>query len=260
MKRYETHGAEVTTHPTLPCELLPWDSDFFECRIARIYSQELNDEGARQIDEWCRSNQIRCVYFLARPDSSTTIPSAENHGYRLVDVRLTFVGRPPDCAHSGRSGPANATSIRLAEEADLARLQEIAREGHTNTRFANDVHFPRAKVEELYATWIRLDLLGRSQAVLVAVDETNTARGYISCTVNSPGSIGQIGLVAVSSEARGRGLGTGLVLAACNWFVQKNVQEVCVVTQGNNLDAQRLYQSCGFRLSHVKLWYHKWYS
>jgi hypothetical protein len=32
-----------------------------------------------------------------------------------------------------------------------------------------------------------------------------------------------------------------------------------VVTQGNNLAAQRLYQTCGFLSRDLQLWYHKWY-
>jgi ribosomal protein S18 acetylase RimI-like enzyme len=36
------------------------------------------------------------------------------------------------------------------------------------------------------------------------------------------------------------------------------VQRVSVVTQGRNVAAQKLYQSCGFTTCSVQLWYHWW--
>ena len=69
---------------------------------------------------------------------------------------------------------------------------------------------------------------------------------------------GQIGLVGVSAEARGRGVGHALVNHALDWFTRNDVEAVAVVTQGGNVAAQRLYQRCGFLTESVQLWYHKW--
>ena len=47
----------------VPCELLPWDTEFFRCRIARVCGDTLKPEQAVQIDEWSRSNRIRVPVF-----------------------------------------------------------------------------------------------------------------------------------------------------------------------------------------------------
>ena len=73
-----------------PCELLPWDTEFFHCRIARVCGDTLRPEQAAQIDDWSRSNRIRGLYFLSRADDPATIQTAGQHGFGLVDIRVTF--------------------------------------------------------------------------------------------------------------------------------------------------------------------------
>ncbi|MGP0101640.1 MAG: GNAT family N-acetyltransferase, partial [Solirubrobacteraceae bacterium] len=68
-----------------------------------------------------------------------------------------------------------------------------------------------------------------------------------------------IGLLGVSPQARRKGIGKNLVLAAIDWFRTQGVPSVTVVTQGNNLPAQRLYQQHGFLSHDLQIWYHKWY-
>jgi ribosomal protein S18 acetylase RimI-like enzyme len=245
--------------PTPPCEFLAWDSDFFQCRIARVCGHDLAQDHAIRIDEWSRINNIECLYFLAGSENPRTICTAESHNFHLVDLRLTFAWSPDFLRPLNRqTAPADAV-VRVAEPSDLTELQKLARKVHAGTRFFNDRHFPPDRVEELYSTWITLDCKGRSERVLVAASQTNQPLGYLSCMMGPDRRVGQIGLVAVSEAARGKGVGISLVLTACGWFAQQGIREIAVVTQGSNQPAQRLYQRCGFRLQDLKLWYHKWY-
>lgn len=241
------------------CELLPWDTEFFRCRIACVCGDTLRPEQAGQIDDWSRRNQIRGLYFLSRVDNPATIQTARLHGFELVDIRVTF-----KCAvtHSDKPTRPNLPAgigIRAMQPGDLFGLQAIARTAHGATRFFNDSHFPRQRVEDLYSTWITLAAQGRAQIVLVAASAANQPLGYVSCHLDPVSRKGQIGLVGVKAEARGKGIGKNLVLAAMDWFRTQEAQEVKVVTQGNNSAAQRLYERCGFLSSNLQLWYHKWY-
>ena len=50
-----------------PCELLPWDTEFFRCRIARVCGDTLKPEQAAQIDDWSRQHRIRgCISCRGR--------------------------------------------------------------------------------------------------------------------------------------------------------------------------------------------------
>lgn len=242
-----------------PCELLPWDTEFFRCRIARVCGDTLKEEQAVQIDDWSRSNRIRGLYFLSRVDDPATIQTAEKHGFGLVDIRVTFERVVMNSHDPARPDPPPGASIRPVQPDDLPGLRAMARTGHGGTRFFSDSHFPRQRVEDLYSTWITLESQGRAQTVLVAASAANQPLGYVSCHLDPARREGQIGLVGVSPEVRGRGVGKNLVLAAIDWFRAQGAHEVTVVTQGNNRAAQRLYQQCGFLSRDLQLWYHKWY-
>lgn len=242
-----------------PCELLPWDTEFFRHRIARVCGDTLVPERAVLIDEWSRTNRIQCLYFLSRADDPATIQAAEQHGFGLVDLRVTL-----EQAHVNSQLPQSnvlpaGVTIRAVEPADLPALQSIARLVHTETRFFTDSHFARERAEDFYSTWITLESQGRAQAVWVAASTDNRPLGYISCHLEAARQEGQIGLVGVSPEARGKGIGKSLVRAALDWYRLKNARRVTVATQGRNRAAQRLYQQCGFLSRELQLWYHKWY-
>jgi dTDP-4-amino-4,6-dideoxy-D-galactose acyltransferase len=244
---------------SVPGELLPWDTGFFGCRIARVSGDTLKPEQAVQIDEWCHRSRVRGLYFLSRADDPATIQTAEKNDFELVDIRITFERGVMDLPDSNRPVLPGGAHIRPFQAADLSGLQAMARTGHRGTRFYTDPHFPRQRVEDLYSTWITLESEGRAQIVLVGVSPDNLPLGYVSCHLDPGHREGQIGLVGVRPEVRGRGVGKNLVLAAMDWFRAQGAQEATVVTQGNNRPAQRLYQQCGFLSRDLQLWYHKWY-
>jgi len=244
---------------SVPCELLPWDTEFFHCPIALVRGDTLRPEQALQIDDWSRQHRIRGLYFLSRADDRATIQTAAQHGFELVDIRVTLERVMRPSPGPVRPEPPAGVSIRPAQPDDLPGLQALARTAHRGTRFFNDAHFPSQRAEDLYATWIALEIQGRAQTVWVAASADDSVLGYVSCHLNSARREGRIGLVGVSPEVRGRGIGENLGLTAIDWFQTQGAAEVTVVTQGNNRAAQRLYQRCGFLSRDLQLWYHKWY-
>jgi dTDP-4-amino-4,6-dideoxy-D-galactose acyltransferase len=238
--------------------VLPWDTDFFKCPIARVCGDTLDEQRAWAIDVWCRSNGIQCLYFLARSDNPLTIRTAEAHAFRLVDIRLTLelnlteVRQPTEPARTPKG------VIRPFAQGDLKRLQAMARLVHNNTRFYSDPHL-RERVEDFYPTWIAKECSGDAQCMLVAVSSGNDPIGYISCRADHSAAVGQIGLVGVAPEWQGKGIGESLLAAATEWFCAQRLKKVTVVTQGHNRPAQRLYQRCGFLTHDIGLWYHKWF-
>ncbi len=247
----------MTTHTDSTCKFLPWDSEFFGHRIGRVRGEIMDEELALAVDRWAAENSIRTLYFLAQSDAAETTCTAEKHGYRLTDVRMTFE-RELRVAHPEWISTASGFTIRPASLADVPHLQEIAAKGHVGTRFASDPHFPRERVRAFYSTWIDLECRGRAQQVLVAASEAGEPLGYISCHVD-PNGTAEVGLVGVNESYRSNGLGSALVRSALSWFLSQQVSRVTVVTQGNNKAAQRLYQKNGFLTQNVQLWFHKWF-
>lgn len=243
-----------------PCVFLPWDSAFFDCRIARVESHCLDAPLLDSITAWAETEAIDCLYFLADSNHPPTMRLAEDAGFRLVDVRLTLdLSEPATWVEALAAKPAGVT-IRAARPEDMDDLAAIARAAHTDTRFYADPHFDARRCDDLYETWIRRSAEGFADAVLVP-EVAGRAAGYITCTVNpNDPSTGSIGLLGVGSDSRGMGLGSALVVAALDWFGRAGCRRVTVVTQGRNIDAQRLYQKCRFRTRALQFWYHRWSS
>lgn len=236
------------------CAKLLWDSEFFGVPIARSNVDRLNEATADEIDRWAAAHRVACLYFVARADDKQTPRVAESHGYRFVDVRLTF-----ERTLNKSSPQSDSSEVRTAVDADLEALERIAGSAHTDTRFYFDGNFPREACDQLYRTWIRNSLRGFADVVLVT-GALGVSNGYITCHIDRSANEGSIGLIAVASSHRGKGIGKTLVNAAIDWLTARNLDTVSVVTQGRNIVAQRLYQQCGFVTRSIELCYHKWYT
>ena len=233
------------------CRQLEWDSQFFQRRIARIEGDRLDKQSLDPALRWCKEKGIECLYFLCSPDDDNSVAVAEAAGFHLVDIRSELNWRIQATSESSPS------FVRQYQESDLAMLQKIASQAYTNTRFNFDNHFPSEQVADLYKVWITTSCQNEEHKVFVASSE-NKIVGFITCFFDTA-EIGRIGLLGLSEEVKGRGYGRQLVQAAQQYFFSTSADEVRVVTQGRNLAAQRLYQSCGFRTYKLGLWYHKWF-
>ena len=235
------------------CRLLEWDSRFFGHRIGEVTVSRLESNQMDEIERWCAEQAIDCLYLFAEVEPRT-ITLAEQHGFGLKDVRLTFhrslreVSDPPQ-----REG-----SVRVARSDDVPLLEAIAERSHTDSRFYADGRFERKKADELYRVWIRNSVAGWADDVLVSLGVADRPLGYI--TGHRRGQEGQIGLIAVSEEARGRGCATELVSMLSARYRDAGITAMTVVTQARNVAARRLYQRLGFALDSIRLCYHRWRS
>ncbi|HEX8491246.1 MAG TPA: GNAT family N-acetyltransferase [Pyrinomonadaceae bacterium] len=240
------------------CRILEWDTAFFGVRIGRIEPERISTDDIKRVLEWCREEQVQCLYFLCAPDDDQTVKIAEAHGFHLVDIRVDLSKQISPGGELSQLQPG-AFAVHPYRKEDWPILQRIAETSYTDTRFFYDEHFTREQAAALYREWLRKSCDEFADALLVAQNQENVASGFITCHVDSP-QAGRIGLVGVSDEARGAGVGQLLVRAALSYFAERGVSEVGVVTQGRNLAAQRLYQKCGFRSRSLHLWYHKWFT
>jgi dTDP-4-amino-4,6-dideoxy-D-galactose acyltransferase len=238
-----------------PCQYLDWDSDFFKRRIARVTANRLTEQTIEQIGLWCSSNRIDCLYFLADADEPETTRLAEDHGFRLVDIRVTLdrqFDESPTVASKTTEG-----IVRVCQPDDVPALRAIARVNHRETRFYSDGNFSASRCDALYETWIEKSCQGYADIVFVAeLDEQPV--GYLSCHRRDQAE-GQIGLFGIGAAWRGKGLGEKLVTESLRWFAERGAERVIVVTQGRNIAGQRAYQRCGFLTRTVQLWYHRWF-
>ena len=155
--------------------------------------------------------------------------------------------------------------LRRAEQGDLEDLRRITRESFAaETRFHFDLRLPSVDTERLHQCWIENCLEGKAADCVFVARIDGQVAGYITCQVD-PAALphlgqarGSIGLFAVDPEARGRGLGAGLLEGAQSWLVDQGVVRVEVGTESFNYGALHSYLRAGFRLVQSSFTLHRW--
>lgn len=251
-QRSAAEAAACASDPVV--EYLDWDSRFFGRRIARARDTRLTAESARALMDACVAQRIDCLYVLAEGGDAVTVRLLEQHGCAMVDVRVTMERRG---TRPAIDAPPSGIAVRDVRPEDVPHLKAMARTGFGVTRFYADPRFPVSSVDALYETWIEKSCRGYADAVMVA-EVGGRMAGYASCHLRG-GGLGQIGLLGVRDEFRGRGLGRTLANAAAAWCASRGADRVRVVTQGRNAGALKVYQRCGFTVEAIDLWYHRWW-
>jgi len=246
---------------TPPCQLLPWDSEFFGRRIARLTVSRWDAPLADAVERWCTDERIDLLYFLADASHHPTLRLAEERGCRLMDVRVELDAQLPEALRQAMAPPPSQdVRIRLARPEDLDGLRGIAAVSHVDSRFFADPGIPAASARALYVRWIERSVEGVLADWVLVGERGRQILGYLTGRrITDAGGAGEIGLLGVDASARGAGAGRMLLGAGMTRFADVGVTSVTVVTQGRNVEAQRLYQQGGFRTRSLNLWYHKWF-
>jgi RimJ/RimL family protein N-acetyltransferase len=241
-----------------PCQFLEWDSEFFEHRIARVSGSRLDAKTLEAIYAWCKARHIECLYFLADINDPGTARLAQEHDFRLVEVRLNLEGRLDKWNLDTRPRVNEDIHVRPAQSSDLTRLKEIARNSYERSRYYHDPCFSREKCQAFYEVWVQNSLEGYVDMVLVA-EAKGRILGFITGRLLDEPGEGEYVLTAVDQRQREHGIGQELFASGLDWFVRSGVRHVIVATQARNIPSQRLIQRYGFLSRSAQLYYHKWF-
>lgn len=236
------------------CELLPWDSELFDCRIARVTASTLSTDSLQRIVAWCDCNKVDCLYFCADVNDYETAQLAADHAFVHVDTRVIL----ERALHEDDRQLGPDPRIRLFQAADLDPLCAIAADVHHDSRFFFDPHFSPERSRRLYQIWLEKAAFADSGGQLLAAVQEARPVGYLACRVAADG-VGSIDLVGVAPTAQEQGLGTALLNGALRFFAESGCRRARVVTQQRNLRSMALYTSRDFRVTLLRHWYHRWF-
>jgi GNAT superfamily N-acetyltransferase len=239
------------------CELLEWDSEHFGFPVARVLGSSLDRDVAGRVDEWCRSNQVRCIYLLADAEDADTSRVAAESAFRIVDGRVVVRRALEGLGEPHLSGVAGM-EVREAVEADLGHLREIASVSHHGSRFFFDTGFPDARCAALYEAWIDRGFVDPDRNLWVATLEGVPA-GYHVIGPAGPDGIRRLELLAVDPNRHGRGIGTALILSTMGALRSEGADETWTILSPRNVPSIRLHERVGFLTESVQVWHHKWY-
>jgi len=142
--------------------------------------------------------------------------------------------------------------LQCGEEDKLTQLQ--------NRSFADNWGYNPNTVEEII---YRTNLSNCSPEDVVLTCDGNRVIGYcwtrITCEAEATTGErrGQIFMLGVDPDYRGKGVGKGVLLAGLSYLKSKGLQVVELTVDSTSKAACSLYHSVGFEISSSSLWYEK---
>jgi dTDP-4-amino-4,6-dideoxy-D-galactose acyltransferase len=233
-------------------QLLVWDTRFFGVTVAKILSLSLKQEEIREILVDMGRNGVKLAYWQS--NKKIVDNKAKTLGAQFVNRRALFEVD----FQSLNPGKFISTDTveRYTSSMSVVELEALAIQSGEYSRFSVDPNVPRDKFENLYKIWIRNSLNKESANEVLVIREGKSIVGMV--TLGERNGKGDIGLIAVDSNYRGRKFGEKLVRAAQDWFIRNNYRSGQVITQIENIPACNLYKKCGYSITEVVYCYHFW--
>ncbi len=235
-------------------ELMKWDTDFFGFPIAYLGSRQLTESIVYRIDRYVKKNKVRLIEYLCNCHDNKSVSLAEKNGFHFTDIRLTFdliIKQKYEISIAGEF------TFGLATKDHIKELKHITADLYKDSRYFFDGNFDTQKINEFFSSWVEKAVLGTFDHMCYCF--FYKGQPIALCTVRLRDSFSaSIGLFGIADGYQGKGLGKQLLYGVFNELLQKKYTKLQVVTQGRNYNAQRLYQSAGFKTVSTELWYHKW--
>lgn len=236
----------------LQYQILDWDTDFFGMTVARITAPALNEQDLSDTIFELKAQGASLVYWSSIREVNEDV--IKIFGGELADKKTTFVTD----LRSLNPEDLDYTSIVESYNQSMSfnEIKGLAIQSGEYSRFAVDRNIPKDKFAALYSIWINLSVKKMIAEEVLVIREEERAVGMV--TLGQKNGLGDIGLIGVDRNYRGRGYGKKLVRAAQRWFVANGYEFGQVVTQGMNQPACNLYKTCGYSINKVEYLYHFW--
>jgi GNAT superfamily N-acetyltransferase len=233
---------------------LDWDSEFFGFNTAFLSCMHLTPTIFTRIERFLEKERIRLVEYQCNCHDSRSVRTAEAAGFHFVDIRITFTRNLSEPVEF-----ALPPGIKYAKAviADIPILKDIAGALYQDSRYLFDTNFDPTRVIDFYSGWVEKGVRGEHDDECWCLYDGAVPFAFCTLRLSKQG-VAVIGLLGLSGEYRGGGLGKALLAAVFCDLGSRGYHTLTVVTQGRNYAAQNLYQSMGFRTKATQLWYHKW--
>jgi dTDP-4-amino-4,6-dideoxy-D-galactose acyltransferase len=235
---------------------LSWDTEFWGFPVAYLSCRYLTASIVYRIDKFIKSENIKLIEYLCNCHDNKSVRTTAANNFIFADIRLSFEKK--------RLEKQNVTlpaefKFGLAQPQDIEVLAAIAKDLYLDSRYYYDENFDKAKACLFYQNWVEKAVLGTfdDQCYCLFKKEGNVPIGFCTIKYKLPGTA-NIGLVGLSDPYQKKGLAQILLQLVTNELIDKSIKQICVVTQGRNYAAQRLYQRAGFLTKATEIWYHKW--
>jgi dTDP-4-amino-4,6-dideoxy-D-galactose acyltransferase len=229
---------------------LQWDSDLFGYKIASMKGHEItNDEYKERINYFSKCN-YKLIYWFVDPNDSISNETALLNGLVLMDEKATF-NKKLNMENRDEKEIIDYENNRPTES-----MYKLSFQSGIFSRFRIDKKFDNNEFKKLYTKWIEKSVKKEIANKVFVHFKDGTEDGLI--TANIKDYLGEIGILAVDVESRGKSIGEKLLNRVNFYFFKSGCRNVQIVTQLQNKIACNFYSKNGFILKKIINIYHIW--
>jgi len=221
---------------------LKWDSDLFGKKIGILSIDSDSVSKISAIIKKAKGDGFKYIICKLKEQQTPVIRALESSGFYLSDIGITWAIESNQIKYKSSSKNLKKKNlIRIATDKDTPMLKKMITQLFLESRFYNDPFFSKKEADKLYSTWIENSVGGKNADIVYVIPEI----GFIVCKKNTE-KRGEISLIGIKQDFRGKGFGINLLNAALDWFKSQDVSIVSVRTQLKNLNAMNFYLKSGF--------------
>lgn len=227
----------------------PFDTRILKQEVARCdWKSEYQHISPYVFNDWIKHHNINLLFTTISFESLSSFESHINT-HQLISSKIVYEY-------------SSALNIKSSEfifsdtpeyDENNSYWVEMVRDLSLTSHYAKDYFIGGSGAFALYREWVKNTFSGYADKIF-SVYVKDIPMGFVSLKNKSDGMY--IDLIAVHREFRGRGLGQALIQKAIDYAYQHD-KKLFVVTQIENIAANRLYQKMGFLSQSVALLYHK---
>lgn len=219
---------------------LQWDSDFFDLKVGEIvYDENYKETVASDYD---------LVYVVSNRDFHLSLYNFEN---TFSETKVVF------SKDIKGSCSANKSIFKIDDVSiDKEQLYLLAYESGKSSRFLLDKKFGQAQFQKLYRAWVDNSINKKFADDVLVYFEDHQLKGFV--TYKSNNTTVSVGLIAVSPNHQGKGIGSKLLQYLENLAFEKGIEKITIPTQLSNIPACNFYYKQGYSISSQTYVKHYW--
>lgn len=256
-------------------EKLPWDTEFFGIKMAKIshligygsYQNafDIKNELLTYISTLCLKEDIKFLSIKVNIGDYSSIHCLEEHGFRIMSTCATYLMEKEKYLAKYRDKITSNCTIRPYQDKDFSNLIAISKGSCVKSHFKADPSISQEKASDLYNEWIKNSCKGLVDEVIV-IEADNKVIGCATFDIDKKFStwfgykLGRTPLIVFSKSVRGKGLSDLSILRLLleYWFMK--VDMVDVVIQIDNIKSAKYWLQLDSRMVDYRYVLHKWFS
>jgi GNAT superfamily N-acetyltransferase len=221
---------------------LKWDSALFKRKIGEFIPVSQDLDHIKNALKKAKGEGFKYLICRIKSQDTVFIRLLETLGFYLTDIGVVLNIKTDMFSQKNSQRKSKLSkSIKAAAYDDIPMLKSLVKSLFFESRLYNDPFFTKGEADRLYAAWIENSVKGEVADIVYFIPQT----GFITCRKSGKNS-GEIMLVGIKKNFRGKGFGSALTEEAMRWFNKQGIKRISVRTQLKNLSAMNFYINLGF--------------